>query len=52
MSLTEAQDLVLEEAIKSYNCDMILNATYSHLVLKGKVLHITVYGYPARYKKQ
>ena len=52
LSLTEAQDLVLEEAIKSYNCDVILNATYSHLILKGKILYITLYGYPARYKKQ
>lgn len=52
LSLDEACDLVLVEAIMSNKCATIFQPQYTHLVKGGKVLRITLYGYPARYKKQ
>lgn len=52
LSLDEACDLVLIEAIMANKCATIFNPQYTHLVHKGKVLRVTLYGYPARYKKQ
>lgn len=52
LSIDEACDLVLIEAIMSAKCATIFNPQYTHLVQKGKILRITLYGYPARYKKQ
>lgn len=50
LSVDEACDLALIEAIMSYKCATIFNSQYTHLVNKGKVLRVTVYGYPIRYK--
>ena len=52
LSVDEACDLALIEAIMANKCATIFNPQYTHLVHKGKVLRVTVYGYPARYKKQ
>lgn len=51
LSVEEADDLALIEAIMSHRCATIFNPQYTHLVHKGKVLRVTVYGYPARYKQ-
>ena len=50
LSLHEACDLALVEAIMANKCATIFQPQYTHLVQRGKVLRITVYGYPARYK--
>lgn len=52
LSVDEACDLALIEAIMNNKCATIFNPQYTHLVHKGKVLRVTLYGYPARYKKQ
>lgn len=51
LSIDEACDLALIEAIMASRCATIFNPQYTHLVQKGKVLRVTIYGYPARYKK-
>lgn len=52
LSLEEAEDLALEEAIMSNKCAALFQPHYSHYTYKGKVLRVTVYGFPARYKKK
>ena len=52
LSVDEACDLALIEAIMSNKCATIFNPQYTHLVHKGKVLRVTLYGYPARYKQE
>lgn len=52
LSVDEACDLALIEAIMSNKCATIFNPQYTHLVNKGKVLRVTLYGYPARYKQE
>lgn len=51
LSVDEACDLALIEAIMENKCATLFNPQYTHLVQKGKVLRVTVYGYPAHYKK-
>lgn len=51
LSVDEACDLVLIEAIMSNKCATIFQPQYTHLKHKGKVLRVTLYGFPARYKK-
>lgn len=51
LSLDEACDLALIEAIMANKCATIFNPQYTHLVQGGNVLRVTLYGYPARYKK-
>lgn len=50
LSLNEAKELCLIEAIMYAKCATIFNPQYTHLIQKGNVLRITIYGYPARYK--
>ena len=52
LSVDEACDLALIEAIMANKCATIFNPQYTHLVHKGKVLRVTLYGYPARYKQE
>ncbi len=52
LSVEEAERLALIEAIMTNKCATIFNPQYTHLEHKGKVLRVTLYGYPARYKKQ
>ncbi len=52
LSLDEACDLALIEAIMANQCATLFQPQYTHLIKQGKVLRVTVYGYPARYKKE
>lgn len=52
LSVDEACDLALIEAIRANKCATIFQPQYTHLVEKGKVLRVTLYGFPARYKKK
>lgn len=52
LALEEAKELALVEAIMNARCATLFNPQYTHLVKKGKILRVTVYGYPARYKKK
>lgn len=52
LALNEAKELALIEAIMSARCATLFNPQYTHLVKNGKILRVTVYGYPARYKKK
>lgn len=50
LSLRDAQELALVEAIMANSCATIFQPQYTQLVKNGKVLRVTVYGYPARYR--
>lgn len=50
LSLRQAEDLVLTEALMRNNCAALFNPQYTHLKKGKKVLRVTVYGFPARYK--
>lgn len=52
LSLDEAYDLVLVEAVMSNKCATIFQPQYTNLMKSGNVLRVTIYGYPARYKAQ
>lgn len=52
LSLEEAMDLVLVEAIIANKCATIFEPKYKHTVQNGKVLGILIYGHPARYKNK
>jgi len=52
LSLDEAKELVLVEAIMYAKCATIFQPQYTHVLKKGKVLGIKIYGFPARYKKK
>lgn len=51
ISLKAARELALVEAIMQNNCATIFNPQYTHLKNGKNILRITVYGYPARYKR-
>lgn len=51
LSLDEAKELALVEAIIKAKCATIFQAQYTHVVNSGRVLGIKIYGFPARYKK-
>jgi len=52
LSLQEAEQLALTEALMYYNCATLFNPQYTHLKKGKDILRVTVYGYPARYKKK
>lgn len=52
LNLQEAQELALVEALMTYKCATLFNPQYTHLTKGNKILRVTVYGYPARYKKK
>jgi hypothetical protein len=52
LSLSQAKDLALTEALIQYQCAVLFNPQYTYLTKGNKVLRITVYGYPARYKNK
>ena len=52
LSLQEARELVLVEALMANKCATFLTPQFTHLVEKGKVLRITFYGFPVRYKNK
>lgn len=50
LSLAQAQQLALEEAAIKNNCARIISPKFSHLKKGKKILRVTVFGFPARYK--
>lgn len=50
ISLAQAEDLALTEAVIKYNCAMIVNPQFTNLMNGKRVLRITVFGFPARYR--
>lgn len=52
LKLREAENLALTEAVMKYNCAMLVNPQYTNLMKGKKILRITVYGFPAKYKNQ
>ncbi len=52
ISIQEAYDLALIEAIMKYKCANIFHPQFTHLEKNGQVLRVTLYGFPARYKKK
>lgn len=51
ITLKEAEELVTREAIVHYQCAVIFQPEYKHLMRGKRVIKIQVYGFPARYKK-
>lgn len=52
LSLRQAEQLALVEAIMANDCATLFNPQYTHLRKDKKILRVTVYGFPARYKKK
>ncbi|MDE5808606.1 MAG: hypothetical protein K2H76_10860 [Muribaculaceae bacterium] len=50
ISLADAENLALTEAVIKYNCAMLVNPQFTNLRNGKKVLRITVFGFPARYR--
>lgn len=50
ITLREAEQLVLTEAVAASKCAMLVNPQYTNLMKGKRVLRITVYGFPAKYK--
>lgn len=50
LSLREAEELALTEAVIKYNCAMLVNPQYTNLTRGNRVLRITVFGFPAKFK--
>ena len=50
LSLKEAENLALTEAVIKYNCALLVNPQFTNLMKGKQVLRITVYGFPAKYK--
>lgn len=50
ISLAEAENLALTEALIKYNCAMLVNPQFTNLMNGKRVLRITVFGFPARYR--
>ena len=50
ISLAEAENLALTEAVIKYNCAMLVNPQFTNLMRGKRVLRITVFGFPARYR--
>lgn len=51
ISLAEANQLALVECLMKYNCATLFNPQYTHLKKGKDILRVTVYGFPARYKR-
>ena len=52
LKLHEAENLALTEAVMKYNCATLVNPQYTNFMRGKKVLRITVFGFPAKYKNQ
>lgn len=51
ISLSDAQKLALVECLMKYNCATLFNPQFTHLKKGKDILRITVFGFPARYKR-
>lgn len=52
LSLREAEDLALREAVIKNKCALLFNPQYTHVKKGGRILRVRVYGFPAVYKNQ
>ncbi len=52
LSLKQAEELALREAIIKNKCTLLFNPQYTHVKKGGRILRIKVYGFPAKYKNQ
>ena len=52
LSVKEADDLAIIEAIRATKCATIFQPQFTHLVKNGNVLRVNLYGFTARYKKK
>ncbi len=52
LSLKEAEELALREAIIKNKCALIFNPQYTHVKKGKRILRVRVYGFPALYKNQ
>ena len=52
LSYDEARSLCLREAVMYARCAKLVNPQYTKLMKGKRVLRITVYGFPAKYKNQ
>jgi len=52
LSEKKANELALVEVLIKYGCDMLINPQFTHLKKGKKILRVTVYGKPAKYKNQ
>lgn len=52
LSLYEAKQLAAVEALMVNRCATIFQPQFTHLMKNGKVLRVTIYGFPARYKNK
>lgn len=50
ISLEQAKELALQEAVIKNNCARLISPKFSHLKKGKQILRITVFGFPARYK--
>lgn len=50
LSLSQAQELALNEAKTKYDCATFIKPSFSHLKKGKQILRITMHGFPARYK--
>lgn len=51
ISIKEAEQLALVECLMKYNCATLFNPQFTHLKKGKDVLRVTVFGFPARYKR-
>ena len=52
LSVKQAEELALREAIMKNGCASIFNPQYTHLLKGKRVLRVTVYGFPAHYRNE
>lgn len=52
LSLYEAKQLAAVEALMVNRCATIFQPQFTHLMKNGKVLRVTINGFPARYKNK
>lgn len=52
LSLRQAEELALTEAVMNNNCAALFTPQYTHLKKGKKILRVTVYGFPAYYKRK
>ena len=50
LSLKEAKELALTEAVIQNGCALLVNPQYTYLKKGKRILRITVHGFPAKYK--
>lgn len=52
LTLHQAEELVLREAIIKSKCALLFNPQYTHVKKGKRILRVRVYGFPAIYKNQ